>query len=588
MKNIVCIVLILIGAIKTANCNGIVGDWVIGEGDVKTKFFEKRLQYTEDKKFIAYGDTVGEYNVVSDTIININANGNNKEMKYALKNNLLILKAGNGQEVKFLRTDKAYPSKKRMKSKALLSEWYSIASFESDNDTIKFESDNTLIRYKNKIEQENATYRIIDRNLIEFKIKDSISLSTLSDHNEYIEFVSPFTNNMQGYFKKVKGERTQNKKQAKKIIGKWYLKNDICEFKEDNSLLVNNKKVADYSTVSDSVMILNIGEKESVNWYYIKSDYLILQEDKLLDDGDKSILLNYSKVNQNILSNKQLVGEWEAINDELMGLKKDSILINYLISEDTIKVYKNGEVLYEKQYKADSHNISLIGRNNTMKVMALLKEDTLIFSNGTVLKKLDKPFERKISKIVYEKSLPELSIHKVLSDEIFTKWLLIVKDISEFSKIKRDENHWYIENDDLIEIKQYLLSDSVKKILGEYNILISQDKIEVNNKYVFPIFFVDSTIAFSGSEVEKITVSSNNRWSKRSGILLISLSNIGTKKFENLTAENIGKHLAICINGKLLSCPKINEKIPGGQLQLSFTAKEQFPWQETYEILLEL
>lgn len=43
----------------------------------------------------------------------------------------------------------------------------------------------------------------------------------------------------------------------------------------------------------------------------------------------------------------------------------------------------------------------------------------------------------------------------------------------------------------------------------------------------------------------------------------------GTKIFENLTAKNIGKPLAILLDGKILSAPIVQEKISGGRAQIT-------------------
>lgn len=50
----------------------------------------------------------------------------------------------------------------------------------------------------------------------------------------------------------------------------------------------------------------------------------------------------------------------------------------------------------------------------------------------------------------------------------------------------------------------------------------------------------------------------------------------GTKLFAAATAANVGKPIAIVLDGKVISAPNVNEAIPGGQAQIEgdFTAKE--------------
>ncbi len=50
----------------------------------------------------------------------------------------------------------------------------------------------------------------------------------------------------------------------------------------------------------------------------------------------------------------------------------------------------------------------------------------------------------------------------------------------------------------------------------------------------------------------------------------------GAKLFAEATAANVGKPIAIVLDGKTISAPTVNEPIPNGQAQISgnFTAKE--------------
>src|SRR5688572_5911269 len=43
----------------------------------------------------------------------------------------------------------------------------------------------------------------------------------------------------------------------------------------------------------------------------------------------------------------------------------------------------------------------------------------------------------------------------------------------------------------------------------------------------------------------------------------------GTKKFSDITAQNIGKRISILVNGKVYTAPRINERISGGRAQIA-------------------
>jgi SecD/SecF fusion protein len=56
------------------------------------------------------------------------------------------------------------------------------------------------------------------------------------------------------------------------------------------------------------------------------------------------------------------------------------------------------------------------------------------------------------------------------------------------------------------------------------------------------------------------------------------LNDEGAQLFAKITTENVGRQLAIVLDGELISAPNINEPIPGGRVQItgSFTPKEAF------------
>jgi preprotein translocase subunit SecD len=56
----------------------------------------------------------------------------------------------------------------------------------------------------------------------------------------------------------------------------------------------------------------------------------------------------------------------------------------------------------------------------------------------------------------------------------------------------------------------------------------------------------------------------------------LSFDRAGTRIFDEVTRKNVGRHLAIILDGNVYSAPRINEPIPGGQAQITgrFTVEE--------------
>ena len=52
-------------------------------------------------------------------------------------------------------------------------------------------------------------------------------------------------------------------------------------------------------------------------------------------------------------------------------------------------------------------------------------------------------------------------------------------------------------------------------------------------------------------------------------IVSFTLDRVGAKKFGKVTSENVGKQLAIILDGKIISAPSIREPIVGGSGQIS-------------------
>ena len=62
----------------------------------------------------------------------------------------------------------------------------------------------------------------------------------------------------------------------------------------------------------------------------------------------------------------------------------------------------------------------------------------------------------------------------------------------------------------------------------------------------------------------------------QSPVILLQFNDEGAKIFEDLTSRNVGKRIAIYIDGNMLSAPNVQEKISGGKAQITgeFTVKE--------------
>ncbi|PIE50330.1 MAG: hypothetical protein CSA38_03810 [Flavobacteriales bacterium] len=79
-------------------------------------------------------------------------------------------------------------------------------------------------------------------------------------------------------------------------------------------------------------------------------------------------------------------------------------------------------------------------------------------------------------------------------------------------------------------------------------------------------------LAVSINEIKHIKRMENGLGSP---VIDILLTESGAKKFKKLTENNMGKSIAIVMNGYIISAPKVNEVIPNGRIQISGNFSEE-------------
>ncbi|AHH04759.1 protein translocase subunit SecD [Borrelia miyamotoi] len=139
-----------------------------------------------------------------------------------------------------------------------------------------------------------------------------------------------------------------------------------------------------------------------------------------------------------------------------------------------------------------------------------------------------------------------------------------------------------------------LLNDRVLEAGPLYSIADIKDSMRFgDNRKIFPLYVkdsygiddestvryyvVDSSIdsSFDGSHIRDAGISNNHQTGKE--IVTFSLDNEGSEKFFRLTQRNVGKALAVVMEGKIKSVANINHAIAGGNVSIqgdSFDKRE--------------
>ncbi len=129
-------------------------------------------------------------------------------------------------------------------------------------------------------------------------------------------------------------------------------------------------------------------------------------------------------------------------------------------------------------------------------------------------------------------------------------------------------------------VERILNSPDVKKVIPEdAEFLFSSKPQERGGKEYYELFMVEKKPELTGAMIAdaRVQVSSGSA-TLRAGqpIVSLKLNNEGAKIFAQVTGANVGKRLAIVLDGKVESAPVIEERIPGGNaiIRGSFTMQE--------------
>ncbi len=86
------------------------------------------------------------------------------------------------------------------------------------------------------------------------------------------------------------------------------------------------------------------------------------------------------------------------------------------------------------------------------------------------------------------------------------------------------------------------------------------------------LYLLKSRVEMGGENITSASVSNQTGDFTQSGMgVSISFDNVGARDFSNTTRRNVGKQLAIVLDGRVYSAPNINERIPSGNAQITGT-----------------
>lgn len=98
---------------------------------------------------------------------------------------------------------------------------------------------------------------------------------------------------------------------------------------------------------------------------------------------------------------------------------------------------------------------------------------------------------------------------------------------------------------------------------------IKDSRINGGNGF-FNLYFIKKTPAIDNEEIEHLSLDHIDMPNGgREDIINGHLTDEGAHAFANITKNNIGKPLAVVLDGKIISAPRINSEIEGGNFQIT-------------------
>jgi preprotein translocase subunit SecD len=124
---------------------------------------------------------------------------------------------------------------------------------------------------------------------------------------------------------------------------------------------------------------------------------------------------------------------------------------------------------------------------------------------------------------------------------------------------------------DMFDAAGYLIDTSIVPESSRLFFLWAKNRFDVLERQKAIVLFSEALL--DGSTIQRAQVS-NDQFGKPEVDFTLNME--GGKKFSKITEVNVGKRMAIVLDGKILSMPVIRERIPGGQVRISgnFTMKE--------------
>lgn len=119
-------------------------------------------------------------------------------------------------------------------------------------------------------------------------------------------------------------------------------------------------------------------------------------------------------------------------------------------------------------------------------------------------------------------------------------------------------------------VERILNSPEVQKVIpkdGEF--LMSAKSVPIGEQSFYRLYMLKKDAEVKGSMIEDAQVQIGSQLSAGQSEVSMDLDSEGARIFAKVTGANVGKRLAIVLDGKIVSIPNIESKIPNGRARIT-------------------
>ena len=123
-----------------------------------------------------------------------------------------------------------------------------------------------------------------------------------------------------------------------------------------------------------------------------------------------------------------------------------------------------------------------------------------------------------------------------------------------------------VKAENKIKIDDIVRKDKVRAILGKYEFVWKNKPMIINEEKYYELFLVSKKAELDGTSIVEANATVASGSSAMGGWEVpFELDKQGGRKFADVTGNNIGRRLAIILDGKLYMAPNIQSRIPNGR-----------------------